>query len=225
MHTRYYKIFITLLMLFPASAAFAQWNDAQLWTSVSIEKKIIKPLSVSLSEELRFSENISELGTIFTDVGLTWKFHKNWRLSGNYRFTNKIRLDNSYSNRHRYYFDLSYRRKFYQFSVMLRSRFQSQYADVNSSETGHLPEYYSRNKLTLKYNITPRIAPYLSAEAFIPLNNPKVKGIDNMRYSVGLEWEFVKNSTLDVFYLIQQEYQAKDPETDYVTGIGYSFSF
>jgi hypothetical protein len=225
MNRKYYKIWFVLLMFFSGSTAFGQWNDAQLWTSVSLEKKIVKQLSVSLSEELRFSDNITELGTIFTDIGLTWKFHKNWRLSGNYRFTNKIRLDNSYSKRHRYYFDLSYRKKFYQFSVIARTRFQSQYADVNSSETGHLSDYYSRNKLTLKYNITRKIAPYLSAEAFIPINNPKIKGIDNMRYSLGLEWEFVKNSTFDIFYLIQQEYQVKNPERDFVTGIGYCYSF
>lgn len=212
-------------MLLMSISAFAQWNDAQLWTSVTLEKKIIKQLSVSISEEVRFSDNITEVGSFFTDIGLTYKFHKNWRLSGDYRFTNKIRLDNSYSKRHRYYFDLSYRRKFYQFTVMLRTRFQSQYKDVNSSETGHLPEYYSRNKLTLKYNITRTISPYLSAEAFIPLNNPKVQGIDNMRYCLGLEWEFVKNSTLDVFYLIQQEYQVKNRERDFVAGIGYYYSF
>ncbi|MEI6851324.1 MAG: DUF2490 domain-containing protein [Bacteroidota bacterium] len=219
------KIVISAFLFLTASAAFAQWNDAHLWTSISIEKKIIKNFSVTVSEELRFSENITELGTFFTDIGLNYKINKHWRVSGDYRFTNKIRLDNSYSKRHRYYFDLSYRKKFYQFSILARTRIQSQYADVNSSETGHLAEYYSRNKLTLKYNITSKIAPYLSAEAFIPLNNPEVKGIDNMRYSLGLEWEFLKNSTLDVFYMIQQQYQAKDPERDFVTGIGYSYSF
>lgn len=203
----------------------AQVNDAQLWTSVTIEKKIIKQLSVSVSEELRFSDNITEVGSFFTDIGITYKFHKNWRIAGDYRFTNKIQLDNSYSKRHRYYFDLSYRKKFYQFMVIARTRFQSQYADVNSSETGHLPEYYSREKLTLKYSITKKISPYLSAEAFIPLNNRKVKGIDNMRYSLGVEWEFMKNSTLDVFYLIQQEYQVANRERDFVTGIGYTYSF
>jgi len=221
------KIALATLFIFLASVRFvsAQWNDAQLWTSVSLDKKIYKGFSVSLSEELRFSENITELGTIFTDVGLNYKISKNWKISGNYRFTDKIQLDNSYSKRHRYYFDLSYRKKFYQFTVMVRTRFQSQYKDVNSSEKGHLPEYYSRDKITLKYGITRRLSPYIAAEAFIPLNNPDVKGIDNMRYSMGLEWEFFKNSTLDVFYMIQQQYQASDPERDFVTGIGYSYSF
>jgi hypothetical protein len=219
------KVIFPLFMVLLSTQVFAQWNDAQLWTSVNLEKKIIKGFTVSLSEEVRFSENITEVGIFFTDIGLNYKINKNWRISGNYRFTNKIQLDNSYSKRHRYYFDLSYRKKFYQFTLLARTRFQSQYADVNSSETGHLPEYYSRNKLTLKYSITKNISPYLSAEAFIPLNNPNVKGIDNMRYSLGAEWEFVKNSTLDVYYMIQQEYQVKNRERDFVTGIGYNYSF
>ena len=221
------KFFLALLLCFISSVGFvsAQWNDAQLWTSVSIEKKVIKSFSVSLAEEVRFTDNINELGEFFTDIGLNYKINKNWRISGNYRFTNKIQLDNSYSKRHRYYFDLSYRRKVYMLTIVLRTRFQSQYKNINSSENGHLPEYYSRNKLTLKYNATRRLSPYISAEAFIPLNNPKVGGIDNMRYSAGLEWEFIKNSTFDFYYMIQQQYQAKNPERDFVAGIGYSYSF
>lgn len=225
MRLRFYRILFPLLLLLLNVPVFSQVNDAQLWTSIALKKKIIKPLSVSFTQDFRFTENVSELGSFFSEVGLLYKINKNWRISGDYRFSYKIQLDNTYSRRHRYNFDLSYRIKYYHFGLILRTRFESEYKKVNSSETGHIPDNYSRNKLTLKYDITRRISPYASVEAFIPLNNPKIKGIDNMRYSLGLEWEFVKNSAIDVYYMIQREYQVKNPERDFVAGIGYSFSF
>lgn len=203
----------------------AQVNDAQMWASVAIEKTFFKKLTISLTEEIRLNENITEMGVFFTDVGLSYKFHKNWRISGNYRIINKRRLDNSYSTRHRYYFDLAYRKKWYSFTLIIRSRFQSQYTDVNNSETGKIPDYYSRNKLTLKYGVTKKISPYTSAELFIPLNNKERQGIDNFRFSTGLEFEFLKNSVIDIFYMYQKEFQVANPERDHIIGVGYTFSF
>jgi len=214
-----------LFVILVGFSAFGQSKDAQLWTSINLDKKINRAFSLSLSEEIRFTDNISEIGTQFTDLGITWKLHKNWRLSGNYRFTNKRRLDDSYSKRHRYYFDLVYRKKFDKLNLSLRTRFQSQYADVNSSETGKIPEYYSRNKISLKYEINKKYTPYLTTELFTPLFTTEGFYLDNVRYSAGIEYSFNKRSSLDLFYMIQQEYNKSRPETDFVIGLGYNHSF
>lgn len=220
-----YSLLLFWMMLQAFNYGYSQVNDAQLWTTVGIEKKISKKFSAAFNQEFRFNENITELGTFFSDIGVAYKPHKNWRIEAHYRFCGKKLLDNSYSFRHRYYFDLAYRKKFYAFTVMLRERFQSQYADVNTSEDGHIPSYYSRTKLSLKYNVTKRIAPYLYSEIFIPLNNPQIKGIDNTRYGLGLEYEFIKNSTLDLSFTYQRESLVKNPERDFIFGLGYTFSF
>lgn len=218
-------IYITVLGLLFAGWVHAQNNDMQLWTNLSIEKKLTKTFSLNFSEEVRFYDNISEVGQFFSDVGGTYKISKSWRLSVNYRFTNKRQLNDSYSKRHRYYIDLSCRKKMEKIVVLFRTRFQSQYTDVFCSLTGKIPEYYSRNKLTLKFDLDKKYTPYLSAELFYQLNNPEGNDIDNMRYSVGLEYQFNKRTGLDFFYMIQQEYNVNNPKRDFVAGIGYQYSF
>jgi len=204
---------------------FSHAQDAGFWLSVNAEKKITQALSVSLSEEFRLNENMNEFGTFFTDAGLTYKINKYLRISANYRFICKRRLDDSYSNRHRYYFDLTVRKKFKPVTLSLRTRFQSQYADIFSSEDGKIPAYYLRDKLTIKYDAGKHIQPYFYAEIYTPLKHPYDVFIDKTRYCAGFEYEINRMNTIDVFYLFQKEYNVKAPETDYVIGLGYYLSF
>lgn len=219
------KIVLAFLMLLFNVSVFSQNNDMQLWTNISLEKKLTKTFSFNFTEEVRFNENISEVGQFFSDIGGTYKISKAWRISANYRFTNKRQVDNSYSKRHRYYFDLSFKKKFNLIVFSFRTRFQSQYADIYSSNDGTVPSYYSRNKLSLKLDLNKKYSPYLSAEMFYQLNNPDGNKIDNMRYSGGLEYEFNKRMGVDLYYMIQQEYNVKNPERDFVVGVGYKYSF
>lgn len=220
-----YSIILILAGLLLALDSYSQVQDANLWMNVSIEKKIIPSLSVTLNQEFRLNENITELGTFFTDIGLTYKINKYLRISASYRFTNKRRLDDSYSKRHRYYFDLTVRKKFSPLILSFRTRFQSQYTDVFSSVEGKTPEYYSRNKLTLKVDAGKNIQPYIYAELFSPLKRPYDIFIDHSRYCLGVEYAINRMHSIDVFYMFQKEYNVRNPETDHIIGIGYYISF
>ncbi|MFH0864855.1 MAG: DUF2490 domain-containing protein [Bacteroidota bacterium] len=213
-------LFFLLLVLFPASSS-SQVNDASLWLSLNAEKKITQALSATLSQEFRMNENIGELGTFFTDAGIAYKINTILKVSANYRFTNKRRLDDSYSKRHRYYIDIAIRKKFKPFAPSFRTRFQSQYTDVNCSPDGKIPDYYSRNKLTLKFDFDKKYAPYLYTELYSPFFSGKGFYIDNARYCAGIEYQLNRMHGFDFFYMIQQEYNVNNPETDYVIGIGY----
>jgi hypothetical protein len=219
------KFRIQFILLFLFTRAFSQVNDAGLWASLNAEKKITPRLSITLSEELRMNENVTEIGTYFTDAGVTYKIGKLFKVSVDYRFTQKRRLDDSYSKRHRLYLDLSARKKFKPVIITFRTRFQTQYADIYSSTDGKIPEYYSRNKLTFKFDPDKKFVPYVYSEIFTPLNKSTGLCIDNARYCAGVEYEFNRMHKVDVFYLVQKEYNVNDPETDFVAGIGYYLTF
>jgi long-subunit fatty acid transport protein len=219
------KLLFFLFFYFITASLYAQVNDAGLWTSINIDKKISKKFSISLSEEIRFNENISEMGSIFTDAGINYKINKIIRISGNYRFINKRRIDDSYSQRHRYYFDFSIRTKFQYFTLMFRTRYQSQYKDIYSSPDGKVAENYIRNKLTIKYELDKKWSFYGSFEMFSPLRTYDKILFDNLRYNAGIEYSINKMHSIDLSYLIQKEYNVKNPWTDYVICVGYNFSF
>src|SRR6187549_3507592 len=100
------------LLLFAQSQVLAQVNDAGLWASINLEKKFSKKVSIHFSEELRFNENISELGVFFSEFTGEYQFNKILSLSGGYRFIQRRRLDDSYSIRHRYIINLNVKDKF-----------------------------------------------------------------------------------------------------------------
>jgi hypothetical protein len=219
------KIFLFIFIFSSACALRAQVNDAGLWLSMNAEKKITQSFSFAISEEFRMNENFMELGTFFTDASIAYKFSQTIRASVNYRFTNKRLLDDSYSKRHRWYIDITLKKKFKPFAPSFRTRFQSQYTDVFCSPNGKIPDYYSRNKFTLKFDLDKKYAPYLYTEIFSPVLSGEGLTIDNARYCAGIEYQFNRVNGIDLFYMIQQEYHANNPQRDFILGFGYNFSF
>lgn len=209
------------MVFLSCTGVFSQVTDAGLWTSFAVEKKFTEKISCGLGEELRFNENISELGTFFTDAGISFRASDAFRASLNYRFINKRRLDNSYSKRHRYYVDLSYRRKLGKFTPVLRVRFQSQYTDMYSSPAGFVPKYYLRPKISLRYNMKGKWNPYASGELYYRI----AREFDNVRWTVGAERGIGNNFSLDIFFIHQREFNVRAPVYDYIGGFGIGYSF
>jgi len=214
--------FLSAFLLLLTVSASGQNNDAALWLSVNVEKLLTSKTSVTFTEECRLNENISRAGTVFTDLGISHKLNKTFTVSLNYRFIQRRNLDASYSTRHRFYVDVSGRRKAGKFSFTLRERVQFQIRDYNSSETGRIPEWYLRSKLSVKYSLGRKITPMVSAEVYFQLSNPGNNEIDNLRLAAGFEYEINKRHSIEPYYLIQRELNVNDPVTDYIIGLGYN---
>ena len=215
-----------LILLFQLTyfITYSQINDAGLWLSPSIEKKITSKVSVSINPAFRFNENITELGTFFTDAGLDYKINKRIRVSGNYRIISRRKLDDSYGIRHRFYADLSYRKKIKQFSLTWRLRLLNQYTEILSSERGSVPDYAVRNKLQIKYETDSKYAPFVSGEIWYGIN---FRENQFRRYRVvgGVEMEINKYNSIALSYIFQRELNAANPEINYISCIGYNYSF
>ena len=214
--------FFAFCVLLPLGLS-AQVNDAGLWAGINLEKKIDKKFSVHLSEELRFYENITELGSFFTEASLEYRLNKTFGFSAGYRFINKRREDNSYSKRHRFLLNATAKRKFNQLNVGVRLRYQSQYADYYSDAEGQVPSNYFRTKLAFKYDLNKKYTPFISGEAFIHTNRADGMLMDNYRIEGGIDYEFSKVSSIQLSYIFNKEIQVNDPLTDYVIGIGWNY--
>lgn len=213
------------LLVFCEVAAFAQVQDAGLWLSAAIEKRVSRSVSFCFTEEVRLDENMSEVGTIFSDIGVEYRFLKRFSVAGYYRFTLKRRLDDTYEPRNRHYIDIGYREKFNPVKLTLRLRFQSQYPYFFADHAVRDPEYDTRVRLKLALDLNRRYEPYLSAESFFGMSNNEGVCLDAMRYCADVEYNFNRMHKIDLHYMIQQEYQVKNPETDFILGLSYSFLF
>ncbi|MCB0429558.1 MAG: DUF2490 domain-containing protein [Flavobacteriales bacterium] len=211
--------FIGLLVL--PVICHAQVKDAGLWLQASAKKKLTQSFSVELGQALRWNENVSELGSAFTEIGGSYKLMRRLEASAFYRFGQEREPDNHYSQRHRYYIDLSYKIKFKPLSLVLRERYQSSYNDINRREKGDVAKNYLRSRLTLKYNLEKKYTPYLESEIFYRMD----EWVTKVRFRGGVDYELNKFSSIELFYMINKEVQVKNPWTSFITGVSYSYSF
>lgn len=216
-------LFVITLGIFAANL-MAQVNDAGLWTSIALEKKITKRISLVASEELRFNENISELGTAFTEIGPQFKIYKGFNAGISYRFIQKRRLDDSYSIRHRINTDLSYRIKLNDFTISLRERYQVQYGQNYFYGESETAKTTLRSKLNLKYRINKKFDATVFGEVFNPLFTGE-SYFSDFRTGAGIDYQIIKPLSIEVFYLINKELNIANPTTDYISGFGLTYSF
>ncbi|NTW25001.1 MAG: DUF2490 domain-containing protein [Lentimicrobium sp.] len=215
---------IGILFLF-SSGTYGQMNDAGLWTSLTFEAKLVKKLSASFSQEYRFDENVTELGSWISEAGLEYKLNKYLKASVNYRVTLKRMTNNLYSPRQRFFVDIKAEKKIKPLIFQFRTRFQEEYADVNRSPEFGFTGFYSRNKFTFKFDLDKKWEPYISFEFFTPVGHDQPYIFDDIRSTAGVEFALSKHHKLDLYYMIQRELYVNMPVTDFIGGIGYQFKF
>ncbi len=226
------KITLSILFYFllcPITSVFSQTiNDAGLWTTFNVEKKLKKNTSIFLTEEYRLRDNFTRTNLFYTDLGAAIKPLPFLKVSLAYRSIQKHLIDNTFSFRHRLMLDISLKKKFGDFAFSYRQRLQSEVRNIYTSDNGSVPEWYSRNKFEMKYDLNKPITPYVAVEFRYQINNPRALESDNTwhrnRYVVGLDYKKNDKSTFGLYYLVQQEYNVSSPQNLYIVGIEYSLS-
>lgn len=203
----------------------AQVNDAQAWLTAGVEKKLLPGLSVGLEEEVRLEENMTEVGTVYTDLSARYRLNKRFSAAIVYRLTLKRRLDDTYARYHGWYVQGTYREKFAPVILVLRLRYQSRYAEEPASEKASLPKNHFRTRLMVRYDTDRKFEPYLYSEAYFSTGVPAWASFDQLKLCAGVEYTFNRAHSVDLHYLVSREYNVSDPETDFVVGIGYNFKF
>jgi len=223
--SRILRRILLLLLLLTSLHLHAQVKDAGLWMSVNVEKKITPAFSAAFSQELRMNENISEVGTIFSDIGLQYKAGKHLKFAAMNRYSKKRRLDDMYDIQWSQYFDVTYKQDLKPLTFNLRMRYQLKNAELLSSDEGASASNLLIPKLTLKYDLARKYEPYFFAEPYYQLNVTPDKMLDQFRFCGGVTFTFNRMHEIDLHYFIQNKYTSKQPYTDYVIGLDYSFTF
>lgn len=216
---------VLVLLLLPSLTGLAQVNDAGLWMSVNLEKKITPVFSAAFSQELRMNENISEAGTIFSDIGLQYEYGKHLKFAAFSRYSKKRRLDDMYDTRWSQYVDIAYKQDIKSFALNLRMRYQLKNSELLSASEGTTTTNLLIPKLTVKFDTDRRYKPYVFAEPYYNLGAPYDKVLEQLRFCGGIEYKFNRMHAVDLHYIFQKKYTMKQPYSDYVIGLDYSFTF
>ncbi len=203
-------------------------NDAGMWTTFNVDKKIKNDVSIFLTEEYRLKENFTQTNLFYSELGLEIRPLNFLKVSLAYRMIEKNLIDNTFSFRHRMMLNITFKKKLKKISLSYRQRIQAEERNIYSSANGRMPEWYSRNKFELKYDLNKPVTPYIAAEFRYQINDPRNTESNGLwhrsRYIIGIDYKRNDKNTFGLYYLIQNEYNVSSPENLYIVGLEYSLS-
>lgn len=218
--------FILLFLVDNINAQTEYHDDAAVWINIYLEKKINKNWDIHLNQQNRFNENVKNYGMGYADFGLTYSFNKNVKILGDYVYMQRRVLDGTYSTRHQFYTALVLKKELRKWSFIYRNMLQMQVKDVYTSEDGAVPEYYERNKLTIKYKMNKYFTFYTAEELYLPFYQARNKGLDRSRTFVGFFYNLSKHTNIELYMLYQHQLNAFNATNrDYIYGLGFSQEF
>lgn len=146
--------------------------------AISVDKRIVNGLHVSLEEEIRFDNNFGSFDRLQTTLGVNYKVHPNIKLGLGYAMINGYSSSSkSFKNlRHRMMADVTGILHLGRWNVALRERFQV------TRRTGDYNIYQNpqnammlKSRLSVRYNSLGRVDPYAYFEIRNYLNAPVIE--------------------------------------------------
>ena len=196
------------------------------WLSIGGEGKINKKVLFEAEQGFRFSDGFSITQSTYTDIGINYKFSKEFRMAANYRFTqrggmfNVLHLDNRFSG------EMRYKIKAGDLSIGSRLRYMTRYRDYNSSADGHIPQRYVRFKVDFDYDLPNGFSLTAGSEIFWQLTAYYGSGFNNFWLITGLNYDFSKTDKISVTFIRQsREFASDDVAFGNVISIGYVHNF
>lgn len=242
------KIVLIGIMLFAGNTAFAQ--DFGINVNAGVEKKIIKGLKVGIEGTVRSQNNSSALERLAIGADIGYKPIKYLKLDASYSFLGKYYeesttkkgniLSSYWSPRHRFEASIAGILPIGDFEISIRERYQlthrSEVSVAKWDEDGETRksdeivtarnEHMWRSRIHFSYDFHVDemvLTPYGNFELFNDLTNSFK--VDKLRFIIGLEYEIVKHSAVEIYYRYTAPIADEDDEDIHLLGFGYTFSF
>jgi len=188
-------------------------EERMLWSSLDIEIKLMKNLELELSQEMRYGKERSNLYQSLSDIGLNYKLFDFFKVGLFYRYRDLPEEDDC---RNEIYTNLTFNWKLWGFKFSDRSRIHLKFKHNDDNI------YNYRNKLTISYNISKALQPYISAELFYRFLYEKGDRLAQGRYGFGIEISPEEHHSLDIYFLREQEYNTNKAVHSNIIGIGFN---
>jgi hypothetical protein len=186
------NLFFIAILFLCVKGAFAQ-DGVGLRSGVSLQKKLTNKLTLNLNGQLRFNNDISYLQTYLFELGSEYKISKAFDAGIYYRFVNRKKNETKeFNQRHRFYADLGYGKKFGVIKFENRLRYQHQFKD-NDGVT-EFDASYIRDKIEVSYDSKSKFTPYLSNDFFFEIGST----INQLRPKIGVSYKINKKNAIDL---------------------------
>ncbi len=222
-------------------------RDFESWSSIAFRTRLLEDkLELKLGQDLRFNENSTALGLLFTEVGASYEVIENLELGGAYRYIYE-RDEKSGANQWRMQADIGYSNKLNRFKLSYRLRYQLRNYFKNSAGKGDYATSKFRLACKVDYNIKNwKLDPYVKAELFhtsttedaiqyldeVETGTIELSGLEKVRITLGTSFKPFKKAKIGLYYRVERGFNTFptylgtstfNPETIYIFGVNLSY--
>lgn len=231
------RLFHLIFFSLATSFAFSQ-NDFGIWTKADLKIPVTKKLDVDLAVNARFKSNATEVKKTFISPSISYKVLDFLKLSADYRFANTPKTGFfGPTNTHRITLDadvdlFKYEKARTDSATPSKIEISTRIRYSHENETGDLNDDNLRGQVKVDYFFPKDLGLkiYGSVEVFYHFNDEirytsstvtTHHRFNKMRWRVGMEYNLNKRNSIELYYLIEPEFESFD--TDFVLGIGYVY--
>ena len=207
-------------------------NDFGVWTGADVRLPITKKLDAGLQLESRFTNNASTVNKSFISPYVKYDLKKHIGLGLAYRFGNRpttgLLGGDTY---HRIGLDANFTDLLELFIKKTKLKLDARLRYTHAWDRGDLNNDNVRARVKLSYNLPKtKLKPHVAAEIFLHLNDQliytstSVTGnhrFNKYRLRLGLEYPINKRHELNLYYIVEPEFESQD--TDFILGLGYKY--
>jgi Protein of unknown function (DUF2490) len=216
-------LFIIIFITINLNTLKAQENDAELWTSFSVEKEIVKNFAIEIEAAYRLENNMQVFSKAFIESSLSYRFNDFFKISTEYRFEKKNNFNDDYvGNRNRFKADIQSRYKFSKihlyWTISYQNKFFDNYSYIENNQ-------HIRNEFQLKYKLK-SFKPFIKYEFFTPLDYVSVfqYSSDAHRFSIGSDYKINKRNSFKLFFIYHLNKNETYNSNRFISGLSYKIT-
>ncbi len=215
-----FKYIFPLLFCFVFSIlipCYAQgvYQDAELWSEITLKSEINKKLGFDFTPSLRLNENLSEFKLFYLQGLLSYDLAKWSNLKLGYRFVLKSEDQN---DAQRIFLDWSTKERFKPINLKNRVRFQ---IDEEILEGWKYSEVLAREKFSISYQRKKKhkLVPEIGGEIFYNVTD---KSFEKYRIFSALAYDMKKGQEISLKYIFQRSLNDSRVFQSHIWGVAYS---
>lgn len=214
-------------VLLPADMARGESRDpdeSELWTNIGIRVETPSGIDVTLTQNLRWNEGVSNLYLVAPEIALKYGAARWMHLETGYRYMAERDNDGLFQPRHRIFANARLRAKAGPAGFEFRTQWQEEFRDEQDDGTPRRQMLRLRAKAKLRSKGL--FKPYASVESFRRLDgaDPDIPEgtLTSLRWTLGVEWEWGTRE-LDLRYHFVSPQHDSEKAQRHVLSVGLRF--
>ena len=199
-----------------STTVMAQTDD-QLWTSGGVRYRPKKKIRIDLTQHIRMDQDISRVGSVITEGGISKTHKSGLRVGGAYRFQMSSKKKVQLEPKHRVDLYGRFKKEVGPMAFSYRFQFQEGYEGGEENPWKH----EIRNKLGIDYKTKTSISPSIAGELFAKIDEES--RLTKWRGTLSLQYKLNKANVFEGYFRVQNPLDDGLDPTERIVGVDYQY--